>query len=64
MIDSDIKMTEVINDDPSLLHQLHGLKDSVHDVAWDPKSFKVTAASNDSSVYLWDLSHSNIRAYK
>ena len=57
-------MTEAINDDPSLLHQLHGLKDSVHDVAWDPKSFKVTAASNDSSVYLWDLSHSNIRAYK
>ena len=52
------------NDDPILLHQLQGLKDSVHDVCWDPKSNKVTAASNDSSVYLWDLGHTNIRAYK
>jgi len=57
-------MTEAINDDPILLHQLHGLKDSVHDVCWDPKANKVTAASNDSSVYLWDLGHTNIRAYK
>ena len=51
-------------DDPLLLHQLHGLKDAVHDVCWDPKSKKVAAASNDSSVYLWDMGHTNIRAYK
>ena len=50
--------------DPLLLHQLYGLKDAAHDIAWDPKAKKVAAASNDSSVYLWDMEHTNIRAYK
>ena len=57
-------VTVAKSDDPLLLHKLHGLKDAVHDICWDPKSNKVTAASNESAVYLWDMGHTNIRAYK
>ena len=56
--------TKSKSDDPVLLHQLQGLKDAVHDICWDPKNKKIAAASNDTSVYLWDMGNQNIRAYK
>ena len=56
--------TKSKSDDPVLLHQLQGLKDAVHDICWDPKNKKIAAASNDTSVYLWDMANQNIRAYK
>jgi len=50
--------------DPSLVHQLQGLKDRVHDVTFHPESHQVAAACNDGAVLIWDLQHPNVRAYK
>lgn len=51
-------------DDPVLLHHLQGLKDGVSDVAFHPTNFQVAAGSTDGSVFVWDLGHTNVRAYK
>jgi WD40 repeat protein len=51
--------------DPSLVHQLKGLKDVVLDVDFVSKTNQVAAASADNSILVWALENpANIRAYK
>ena len=58
---------EQMYSDPSLVHQLKGLKDVVMDVDFVSKANqeKVAAACNDNSILVWALDNpNNIRAYK